>query len=76
MDINKFTIKSQEVVQKAQQLAQMHGNQAIENGHLMEALLNEDNQVIEFILKKQGVNIDYLKKELEKIINTYAKVTG
>lgn len=76
MDINKFTIKSQEVVQKAQQLAQMHGNQAIENGHLMEALLNEDNQVIEFILKKQGVNIDYLKKELDKIINTYAKVTG
>ena len=76
MDINKFTIKAQQVVQKAQQLAQAVGNQAIETGHLMKALLLEDNQVVDFILKKQGVNTEYVKKELDEIIKSYPKVTG
>ena len=76
MDINKFTIKAQQAVQKAQQLAQAEGNQAIETGHLMKALLLEDNQVVDFILKKQGVNTEYVKKELDEIIKSYPKVTG
>ncbi|MBV7440897.1 ATP-dependent chaperone ClpB [Weeksellaceae bacterium TAE3-ERU29] len=76
MDINKFTIKAQQVVQKAQQLAQAVGNQAIETGHLMKALLVEDNQVVDFILRKQSVNVEYVRKEVDEIINSYPKVTG
>lgn len=76
MDINKFTIKAQQAVQKAQQLAQAHGNQAIETGHLLKGMLAEDNQVIDFIFRKQGANVDYIVKETDHIIETYSKVTG
>lgn len=76
MDLNKFTIKAQETVQKAQQLAQASGHQAIEAGHLIKGMLQEDNQVVEYLLNKQGVNIDYLKKELEEVLQTYPKVSG
>ena len=76
MDLNKFTIKAQETVQKAQQLAQASGQQAIEVGHLIKGMLQEDNQVVEYLLNKQGVNIDYLKKEIDELIQTYSKVSG
>ncbi|MDO5655825.1 MAG: ATP-dependent chaperone ClpB [Flavobacteriaceae bacterium] len=76
MDLNKFTIKAQDAVQKAQQLAQASGQQAIEVGHLIKALLQEDNQVVDFVLNKQGVNLNYLKKEIDDLINTYPKVSG
>ncbi len=76
MDLNKFTIKAQESVQKAQQLAQATGQQAIEAGHLIKGLLQEDNQVVEYLLNKQGVNIPYLQKEIDELIATYPKVSG
>ena len=76
MDLNKFTIKAQETVQKAQQLAQASGQQAIEAGHLIKGMLQEDNQVVEFLLSKQGVNLEYLKKEIDNVINSYPKVSG
>lgn len=76
MDINKFTIKAQELVQKAQQLAQQNGNQAIEVGHLLKAMLESEQQIAQFILKKQGVNLDYLKREIDKLLTTYPKVSG
>ena len=76
MDLNKFTIKAQEAVQKAQQLAQASGQQAIEAGHLLKGLLQEDHQVVDFILNKQGVNVDYLRKEIDQVISTYPKVSG
>ncbi|SZD73216.1 Chaperone protein ClpB [Candidatus Ornithobacterium hominis] len=76
MDINKFTIKAQELVQKAQQLAQQNGNQAIEVGHLLKAMLDSEQQIAQFILKKQGVNLDYLKREIDKLLTTYPKVSG
>ena len=76
MDLNKFTIKAQEAVQKAQQLAQASGQQAIEAGHLLKGMLQEDNQVVEYLLNKQGVNIDYLKKEIDELIEKYPKVSG
>ncbi|MGI9525502.1 MAG: ATP-dependent chaperone ClpB [Weeksellaceae bacterium] len=76
MDLNKFTIKAQEAVQKAQQLSQATGQQIIEAGHLIKGMLQEDNQVIGFLLNKQGVNIEYLKKEIDEVIASYPKVTG
>ena len=76
MDLNKFTIKAQETVQKAQQLAQSSGQQAIEVGHLIKGMLQDDHQVVDYLLSKQGVNIDYLKKEIDELIESYSKVTG
>ncbi|MXV38187.1 ATP-dependent chaperone ClpB [Flavobacteriaceae bacterium Ap0902] len=76
MDLNKFTIKAQEAVQKAQQLAQATGQQIIEAGHLIKGMLQEDNQVVSFLLNKQGVNVEYLIKEIDDLIATYPKVTG
>lgn len=76
MDINKFTIKAQAAVQKAQQLTQALGNQFIEAGHLVQALLTDSPQVVEYLLNKQGVNIGYLKKELNELLETYPKVSG
>jgi len=76
MDINKFTIKSQEALQEAQLQAHSYGNQSIEPGHLLKALLEKDNQVITFLLKKSDINVAFLSLELEKIITSYPKVTG
>lgn len=76
MNLNKFTIKAQEAVQKAQQLAQYSGHQAIEIGHLLKGMLEEDNQVVTFLLSKQGANTQYILKELDEIIEAYPKVTG
>lgn len=76
MNLNKFTIKAQEAVQKAQQLAQYSGHQAIEIGHLLKGMLEEDNQVVSFLLSKQGANTQYILKELEGIIESYPKVMG
>ena len=50
MDFNKFTIKSQEVVQKAQQLAESFGHQQIENSHILKGIFEVDENVIPFIL--------------------------
>lgn len=76
MNFNQFTIKAQEAVQKAQQLAMEFGHQAINNGHLLKALLISDAQVIPFLLKKMNVNVPMLEKALDKIIEGYPKVQG
>lgn len=76
MDINKFTIKAQELVQSAQQIAQQNGNQAIETGHLLKAMMGSEQQVAQFILKKQGVNLNYLNNEIDELLKSYPKVTG
>ena len=76
MDFNKFTIKSQEAVQHAQQLATEHNHQAIENGHLMMGIYEKDENVLPFLLKKHSVNTDVFKKALENIVKSYPKVEG
>ncbi len=76
MNFNQFTIKSQEVLQEAQQLATSTGQQAIEPGHLLKAMIQSDEHVIPFLLKKINVNLPQLQKELEDIINAYPKVSG
>jgi ATP-dependent Clp protease ATP-binding subunit ClpB len=52
MNLNNFTIKSQEAVQQAQHIATTTGNQSIETGHLLKGLLETDENVISFLLKK------------------------
>lgn len=76
MNFNQFTIKSQEVLQEAQNYATAAGQQSIEPGHLLKAMLQNDEHVIPFLLKKLNVTLPPLQKELEAIINAYPKVSG
>ena len=76
MNFNNFTIKSQEAVQKAQQIAQGFGHQQIENAHILKGIFEVDENVTPFILNKLGVNIDLFKQTLEHIIQSFPKVEG
>lgn len=76
MNLNNFTIKSQEAIQKAAAIAEMNQQQAIENGHLLEGLLTESEDVISFLLKKLNVNVSNLEKVVSKVVESYPKVTG
>lgn len=76
MDINKFTIKTQEIIQGAQELAQGNGHQSIETGHLLKAMFQNDQDVIPYILKSLNVNQKILEAAVDKIIERYPKVSG
>ena len=76
MNFNNFTIKSQEVVQRAQQITQGLGQQQIENAHFLQAILEVDENVMPFILKKLGVNIPLFKQTLNRILEGFPKVSG
>ena len=76
MNLNNYTIKSQEAVQQAVQLATANGQQAIENGHLLKGILDTDENVTPFILKKLNVNTQMFEKALDKIVESYPKVSG
>ncbi|PQB04047.1 ATP-dependent chaperone ClpB [Aureitalea marina] len=76
MNFSNFTIKSQEVVQRAQQLAMEYGHQQIENEHLMKAILEVDENVTPFLLKKLDVNLGLLAQVLDKQLESYTKVSG
>ncbi|MFI5204880.1 MAG: Clp protease N-terminal domain-containing protein, partial [Flavobacteriales bacterium] len=76
MDLNKFTIKSQEAIQQAQQLTLSKGNQSIETGHLLKAMLLVDENVIPFLLKKLNVQQPMVDQALDRIITGYPKVSG
>ncbi|WP_156308265.1 ATP-dependent chaperone ClpB [Sphingobacterium endophyticum] len=76
MNFNNFTIKAQEAIQKASEIASGHQQQAIEPAHIMKALLTVDENVIGHLLKKLNVNISYLSQEVDKIIESYLKVSG
>ena len=76
MNLNNFTIKSQEAVQRAQQIAQGYGHQQIENAHLLKGIFEVDQNVTPFILNKLGVNVDLFQNTLDSIIKSFPKVEG
>jgi ATP-dependent Clp protease ATP-binding subunit ClpB len=76
MNFNNFTIKAQEAVQQAQQMAQGNGHQAVETGHLLKAMLDVDENVIPFLLKKSAINEDTFSRAIEKVVESYPKVEG
>jgi ATP-dependent Clp protease ATP-binding subunit ClpB len=76
MNLNNFTIKSQEAIQQAQQIAQDLGQQQIENEHIFKGIFEVDENVLPFILKKLNANISILKQALDKQIESFPKVTG
>ncbi len=76
MNLNNFTIKSQEAVQQAMQIATMNGHQAIETGHLLKGILEVDENVTPFILKKLNINPQTFDKTVDSIVRSYPKVSG
>jgi len=76
MDLNKFTIKTQEAIQQAQQIASEHQHQAIENAHLIKGIFNVDENILPYLLKKLSVNVALFEKAVDQIIKSYPKVEG
>ena len=76
MDFTKFTIKSQEALQSAQNISEENGQQAIELAHVLKAIFIEDKDVVPYLLTKLNVNKSMLESALDKIIESYPKVSG
>ena len=76
MNFNNFTIKSQEAIQKGQQIAQRNSHQQIENAHILKGIIESDENVIPFLLNKLGVHLSNFTKALESIILSFPKVEG
>ncbi|WP_143308852.1 ATP-dependent chaperone ClpB [Chitinophaga vietnamensis] len=76
MNLNNFTIKSQEILQQAQQLAFNHQNQAIETGHILKALLDDQDSPVEYLLKKNDVNTNFLSTKLNEQLQKYPRMAG
>jgi len=76
MNFNNFTIKAQEAIQKAQEIAQTTQSPSIENVHLLKGILTVDENVVPFLLKKMNVNLGIFRQALDKIISSLPKVSG
>ena len=76
MNFNNFTIKAQEAVQTAQQIAQQYGHQELQNEHFFKAIEQVDENVLPFLFKKLNINREQLNKQLETALQGFAKVSG
>lgn len=76
MTYDNFTIKSQELIVKAQQIAGGLDQQSVDTAHILKAFYEVDDKLSEFLFGKMGINSLQLKKELNKIIETFPKVDG
>src|SRR6187431_1236252 len=76
MNFEKFTIKSQEALQKSAEIATALQQQAIEPGHILKAIFETDENVSNYLVKKLGINATILETKLEEMINGYQKFPG
>ncbi|WP_341908196.1 ATP-dependent chaperone ClpB [Fluviicola taffensis] len=76
MDSNQFTIKTQEVIQAAQEYAQTEGHQAIENAHLLKGIFLKDADVVPYLFKQSQVNQQNIELALDRILESQSKVSG
>tara|TARA_B110001450_G_scaffold35448_2_gene30988 strand:+ start:108 stop:2687 length:2580 start_codon:yes stop_codon:yes gene_type:complete len=76
MNLNNYTIKSQEAIQQAQLIAQENSHQEIQNEHIFKGILNCDENVTPYLLKKLNVNIPLFNQLLDSQLKSYSKVTG
>jgi len=76
MNFNNFTIKAQEAIQQASEIAQGNQQQAIETAHLLKGLLTVDENVVSYVLKKLNVNLNSLNQNLDAEITKFPKVSG
>ena len=76
MNINRFTQKSVESINNSQKIAMDHGNQALEQVHLLLSLIDVEDSLIEKLLKKMGIPLDAFRSAVEEKINALPKVSG
>jgi len=76
MNFNNFTLKAQESVQQAFNIANSKGQQSVECAHLLKGIMSEAESITGFIFGKMGVNAASVEKQLDKLIDTYPKVSG
>ena len=76
MNINKFTKQSMEVIQNCESLATRHGNEEIEEEHLLLALLTVDDSVIKRLIEKMEINVEHFMDRAEKCVEKRVKVQG
>ena len=76
MSFENFTVKSQEVIQKALELATSRQNQAIEPAHLLRAMLQVDDNVVPYLLRKLNVNTEAYSTQLDQLLDALPKVSG
>ncbi|MCZ2472876.1 ATP-dependent chaperone ClpB [Aquirufa ecclesiirivi] len=76
MNPKNYTSQASIVIQNSVELATNAGQQAIETGHLLAAILQDDTQTVSFLLKKLGVSSQQIQEKLSKIISSYPKVSG
>jgi len=74
MNLNNYTIKAQEVIQAAQQVAYSNSNPSIETEHLLKALLSDKDSAIVFLLKKNNVNPVFVETKLDELLNKLPKI--
>jgi len=76
MNVNNFTIKAQEAIAAAQQIAFSNNNVNIETEHILKALLNDEDSAIDFLMKKNNVTMNLLESRLDENIGKLPKVSG
>jgi len=76
MNLNNFTIKAQEAMQQAFNIAAAKGQQAVECAHLLKGIMTEAESITEFLFGKLGADKDQISKDLERLIESYPKVSG
>ena len=75
-NFNKFTIKTQELIQTAIEIAQNYNNQVLEPVHLLAAIVQEQGNIADTIIQKTGGNISLLKIKINEELNTLPQITG
>ncbi|MFD3292456.1 ATP-dependent chaperone ClpB [Aquirufa sp. KTFRIE-69F] len=76
MNHNNYTSQAGHIIQNAMEIASQNGQQAIETGHLLQAILQDDTQTSAFLLKKNGVSVLQIQEKLQSILSSYPKVSG
>lgn len=76
MNLNNFTIKAAEAIQQSQQLAYNQANSQIETEHILKALLDQQDSPVEYLLKKNGVNVHQLETKLNHLLEKLPKISG
>ena len=76
MDLSKLTIRSQQALQEAQQLAMTKGQQQVANAHILSGIFSVDENVLPFILNKLNLNDDLIRRTTQKVVESFPKVRG
>ncbi|MFM9021993.1 MAG: Clp protease N-terminal domain-containing protein, partial [Sediminibacterium sp.] len=76
MNLNQYTIKAQETIQAAQQLAYAGNNPTIETAHLLKVLLNDQDSPVHYLMKRNNVNVRLLETKLAESLHKLPRITS